>query len=210
MSELLGDIDALVAQVRRRTEQRALALVTQTDTHVDRIECEGRARAEAIEADLIETGRVASREAGRQRRAVADLQRRRRRLEAREARLDRVWQSAAAELERRVAGPDGLAVLAVLARDAAARLGGDEVQVRLGADQRDRIDAEVVAGWSGPAGPRLRWDPRPLERGSRGVIVSAGRVSVDATLEGRLQQARERLRDEVAALLTADDTVDRT
>ncbi len=209
MTEIRGDVDGLVAHVRRRTEGRALALVHQTDVHVDRIECEGRARAEAIEADLIEAGRVASREAGRQRRAVADLERRRRRLEAREARLERVWTAAEAELERCMEGPEGLTTLGPLARAAAARLGGDEVAVRLDAGLLERVDADDVAGWSDPAGPRLRLDPRPLERG-HGLVVSAGRAAVDVTLEGRLQGARERLRDEVAGLLAATAPVGAT
>ncbi len=209
MSEIRGDVNALVAQVHRRAEQRALALETQTSAQVEQIESEGEARAAALEAELIEMARVASRDVRGRRLAVADLRRRRRRIEAREARLERVWTGAAAELRRREGGSDTRGALAALARDAGHRLGGDEVQIRLDAGRLAQVTAQDVAGWSDAAGPRLILDPRPIERG-HGVIASAGRVSVDATFEGRLARARERLRDEIAGLLSEKPTVGTT
>ena len=85
--------------------------------------------------------------------------RRRARLEAREARLERVWSAAQAELEALASGPDGDAARAALCREAARRLGGDAVVVTLDREAHARLTAADVAAWADPDGPALA--PRP-------------------------------------------------
>ncbi len=203
MTGLLGNLDDLVAQVRRRAEQRALALTTQTETKASRILEEADERARDAAAAIREQGRRDADEACRQCLAVADLERRRRRLEAREGRLERIWSAAHEELTRRAEGGVAADTLARLARYAAGELGVDEVEVRLDAASRQAVSDEAVAGWAAEDGPELRPSDAALERG-HGLIAVAGRASVDATFEGRLAQARERLRAEVDALLMAE------
>jgi vacuolar-type H+-ATPase subunit E/Vma4 len=195
-----GNLDDLMAQVRRRTEQRALALEAEAEVQARRIAEEGDAHARAAAAALLDGGRRRADDAHRGVRAAADLERRRRRLTAREARLERVWADARGELERLDAAPAGRAALARLARDAAARLGGAEVAVQVDARTHAGLGPDEVAAWAGPDGPRFRLHPEPLAQG-HGVVVHADRASVDATYEGRLAQARERLRSEIDALL---------
>lgn len=201
MTGLRGNLDELVAQVRRRAEQRALGLEASTEAKAEKILEEGAERAEAIRATIQAEGRHAAEEACRQCLAVADLERRRRRLEAREARLRRVWEAAHERLVELAEGGVDPATLARLARHAARELGSDEVTVRLDEASLNHVSDEDVAGWADEDGPALRRDPEPLPR-RHGVIAHAGRASIDATLEGRLEQARERLRAEIDALLT--------
>lgn len=201
MSGLRGNLDELVAQVRRRAEQRALGLEASTESNAQEILEEAAERAEAIRATIQEEGRRTAEEACRQCLAVADLERRRRRLEAREARLSRVWEAAHDRLLELAEGGIDPGTLARLARHAASELGADEVTVRLDEASLDHVDDDDVAGWAEDDGPALRRDPEPLPR-RHGVIAHAGRASIDATFEGRLQQARERLRAEIDALLT--------
>jgi len=198
---LRGDLDELVAQVRRRAEQRALGLEASTEANAEEILEEAAERAEAVRAMIQEEGRQAAEEACRQCLAVADLERRRRRLEAREARLSRVWAAARDRLLE--LAEDGIdpGTLARLARHAAGELGADEVVVRLDDASLEGVTEEDVAGWADQDGPTLRLDREPLPR-RHGVVTQAGRASVDATFEGRLEQARERLRAEIDALLT--------
>jgi V/A-type H+-transporting ATPase subunit E len=200
MNELLGNLDDLVGQVHRRAEQRALSLRSSASDKAERILEEGRRRA-AEERERIEAeGRRDADEACRQCLAVADLERRRRRLEAREARLEKVWTAAREQLSARA--ENGLApeVLARLARHGAAQLGAEEVRVQLDAASREGVDADEVAGWAGEDGAALTLADEPLAE-RHGVVVRAGRASVDCTLEGRLDQARERLRGEIVELL---------
>jgi len=196
----LGNVDDLVAQVRRRVEQRALAVEAAAEAQAQRILEEGEARARAAGEALADAGRRAAEEARGQRLAAADLDRRRRRLDAREARLERVWVAAREGLERLAATPDGRAALARLARAAAARLQGAEVVLQVDRFAHAELRPDEVAGWSAPEGPPLRLHPEPLPRG-HGLVALADRASVDATYEGRLTQARERLRSEIDALL---------
>lgn len=204
MSELLGNLEELVAHVRRRAEQRALALESGTESRAERIREEAEEKARTLREEARERGRRAASEACRQRLAVADLERRRLRLESREARLERVWAAARDELTRRAENGLDAATLARLARDAASRLGADEVTIELDEASRRRLSEADVAAWAAADGPALRRADTALAHG-HGVVAHAGRASVDATLEGRLRQARTRLRSEVEEALTDPD-----
>ena len=200
MAELRGNVDELMAQVHRSAERRALATEAAADAQAKRIEDEGAARVETVRAAAREACAARTEQQRRSQLARADLERRQARLDAREARLERVWNAAHAELERLASGPDGDAARAALCRNAARRLGGDAVVVTLDPDAHARLSAEDVAAWGDPNGPALQKGPEPLPAG-HGARVSADRASVDATFEGRLAQAREVLRSTVADLL---------
>ena len=200
MAELRGNVDELVAQVHRSAERRALATEAAADAQAARIEGEGAARVEAARAAARAECAARTAEQRRSQLARADLDRRQARLDARETRLERVWDAARAELERLARGPDGDAARAALCRDAARRLGGDAVVVTLDPDAHARLTAADIAAWADADGPALEKDAQPLPAG-HGARVSADRASVDATFEGRLMQAREVLRGTVAGLL---------
>jgi vacuolar-type H+-ATPase subunit E/Vma4 len=205
VNELLGNLDDLVGQVHRRAEQRALALRSSASDKADRILAEGRENAHQERERIEEAGRRDADEARRQRLAVADLERRRRRLEAREKRLEQVWRAADEALKKRAENGLSTEVLARLARHGAAQLGADEATVQLDEASLANVDQDDVAGWAPEDGPALTLADAPLER-RHGVVVRAGRASVDCTLEGRLDEARERLRGEIVDLLEPDGT----
>lgn len=200
MNDARGNLEDLVADVRRRAEQRGLAIEATAEARARAVEAEGAARTDAARTEARAACAARTAEQRRQQLARADLDHRRRRLDAREAHLERVWQEAAAALTALAAGPGGDAARAALARDAARRLGAAEATVVLDPDAFARLGDDDVAAWSEPGGPRLRKAPAPLARG-HGARVQAGRASVDATFEGRLERAREVLRGRVAALL---------
>ena len=207
MAELRGNVDELVAQVHRSAERRALATEAAADAQAARIEAEGAARIEAARAVAREECAARTAEQRRGQLARADLERRQARLDAREARLERVWSAAQSELERLARSPAGDAARGALCRDAARRLGGEAVVVTLDREAHERLTDADVAAWADPDGPALRKAPEPLRSG-HGAHVRADRASVDATFEGRLAQAREVLRGDVADLLagaTPDD-----
>lgn len=200
MAELRGNVDELVAQVHRSAERRALATEAAAEAQAARVEGEGAARVEAARAAAREECAARTAEQRRGQLARADLERRQARLDGREARLERVWNAAQAELERLARGPDGDVARAALCRAAARQLGGEAVVVTLDAGAHARLTGADVAAWADPDGPALELAPAPLRSG-HGARLSAGRASVDATFEGRLAQAREALRSTVADLL---------
>jgi vacuolar-type H+-ATPase subunit E/Vma4 len=204
VNELLGNLDDLVGQVHRRAGQRALALRSSASDKADRILAEGRENARQARERIEEEGRRDADEARRQRLAVADLERRRRRLEAREQRLEQIWRAAHEALRERAEAGLSTEVLARLARHGAAQLGAEQVSVQVDAASLDTVDDEEVARWAADDGPAFALAGEPLEA-RHGVVVRAGRASVDCTLEGRLNEARERLRGEIVDLLEAEE-----
>jgi vacuolar-type H+-ATPase subunit E/Vma4 len=204
VSELYGNLDALVAQVRRRAEQRALAALASTEEQAKHIAEEGAERARTAARAAEAAGRVAVEAARKERQATLDTKLHRRRLEARERRLEKIWAAAEEALLQMASAQAGLLDhLPALARDAARSLGGDEVVVSLDAHHHAMVTADMVAAWAEVGGPALRLEPEPLARG-HGLVARSGRATVDATVENRLQQARDRLRSEIVALLEAE------
>lgn len=197
MTDLYGNVDELLASVRRRAEQRALAHQTASAETADRLLGEARAEADAERERVTERGRAEAEEACRQCLAAADLERRERRLAAREARLERVFADAYQRLLGRY-GDDGVPpdTLARLARKAAPSLPAGEVRLQLDAASLAHVDADTVARWAPNDRVWFVLDPEPLPN-RHGLVARAGRASVDATLEGRLEQARSLLRRRV-------------
>ena len=201
MSDMYGNLDDLLASVRRRAEQRALARRASSEEQAERILDEARQRAEALRAELLEQGRRDAAESCRQCLAVADLERRERRLAAREERLDGIFDAAARALLDAY-GDDGLAPETVrrLALDAVASLPEGEATLHLDPASRARLTPDEVAAWPTDDLHAFVLDEGTLE-GRHGLVVRIGRASVDATLEGRLERARVELRARVDRLL---------
>ncbi len=197
---LYGDLEDLLAGVRRRAEQRALARRTEADAAAERRLEEAAEEAERRAAEIRARGERAAEAACRRCLADAERERRDARLEARDARIRAVFDDAAAALAAR--GADGLdvATLRRLATDAATSLPPGPVEVVLDAASRARLVAEAdVGGWSDGA-HRFALADATLDA-AHGPIVRQGRARVDGTLEGRLERARVRLRADVDARL---------
>lgn len=201
MSRVLGDLDDMIARVRRRAEQRALATEASSRAEVRRIGEDAQQRAREARETIRAEGRRNAAQAKRRRLAAAELARRRQALEAREARIEQAFEAAQAMLEEHTHQETYAETLGRLARDGARRLNGERVVVRLDPDAHERFGSEDVASWAEERGPALQRAAEPLKEG-HGLVVHAGRASVDATFANRLALARTRLRDEVDALLS--------
>jgi vacuolar-type H+-ATPase subunit E/Vma4 len=196
-----GNLDDLLASVRRRAEQRALARRASSEDQAERLLDEASERADTLRTELLEQGRRDAAESCRQCLAVADLERRERRLAAREARLDGVFDDARSALLDAYAD-DGLPpeVVRRLALDAASSLPEGEATLLLDRASRARLTPDEVAGWSSDERHAFVLDDATLPD-RHGVVVRIGRASVDATLEGRLERACVELRGRVDRLL---------
>ena len=201
MPELHGDLDALVTEVHRRVEQRALEreamaekraqeLLERADEEVRRTLRSARERAHAQAEEL----RMRAR-------ARAEMEAKRIALRSREELLESVWSGAREALVRLCADPATYrATLRRLARMACAALGAPEIVLASDAHGRALLTEDTLDGWGREDGVRYLPAEAPLE-GRHGLEASAGRLRCDLSFETRLDEAREMLRDETAARL---------
>lgn len=204
MSDLHGDLDALVTEVHRRVEQRALERVSMA---------ERRAR-EVLERADEEAARTVAERARRsgsevevlraRGRARARMDTERASLRAREELLEQVWRAAERELAALAADPERyLAALRRLARLAAATLAATDVTLATDEAGRALLTPERLEAWGREDGVRYGLADDPAT--SPGVEARAGRVACDATFATRLSEARTTLRETVARRLLGEE-----
>lgn len=199
MSTLYGDLEGLLATVRRRGEQHAIAQEAAAEEQASRRLAEARAEAEALRAPRLEDGRRAADATYRKRIADATLARNARRLAARDRRASEIFDAAAARLRTRYGDGVPVDVARRLAHQAARFLPAGTITLRLDAASLARLSDGDVATWATDTHTFVLGDT-PLSDGV-GLRAHSGRVSVDATLEGRLATARDHLRGRVDAIL---------
>jgi vacuolar-type H+-ATPase subunit E/Vma4 len=196
----LGDLDALLAGIRRQTQQHALVCTTEAQQLASAVVAEAETQAtELLEAAAAEAEHEA--DALEQRLlAQAELEAMRLWLLAREELLERVFVQAEAELAALVTGPDYGAVLERLAALAAAALSGPVIILRADPHGHELLTPERLAAW-GRGGVRFeRTEPRP--DGGGGLVAEHGRERFDASFASRLTEGRSGLREAVFARLT--------
>lgn len=203
MAELHGDLEALLAEAHRRAEQRALEREAAAARRAEEILHGANEAAE----EILEERRVHSRTASEALRerllALGEMAAKRAMLVGRERLLDAVWEAARAQLDACAAAPERyLPALRDLARVAARTLAADEVELASDVRGHALLSTERLAAWGREDGVRYRRADDPIAI-SGGLEARAGRLRFDGSFETRLEQAREALREEIAALLTA-------
>ena len=194
--ELHGDLEALVTEVHRRAEQRALereaaarkraAEVLENARNAAAQELERRHRRATTQAD----------EQSRRVLAQGELEALRLDLRAREALLEAVWGEAARRLETLRRDPEeyGRALERLLAL-AAATLGAAELDVEVDAADADAVTDERATTWGSRLGVRVTVLRRAGGAGAEGgIVVRSGRLAFDAGFATRLSEARTLLR----------------
>ncbi len=202
MNELHGNVEQLLSSVRRRVDQRILAERATLEETLERIAHEAEVEAERRKEAILAQGRVDAEAACQQCLATAERERQVARLEAREARLTAVFDAADERLKARIEAGLAPEILARLARQAASSLPPGELTVTIDAANRARLAPDAVDAWRTET-HAFRLDDAPLAE-RHGVVVRSGRASVDATIEGRLAQARDQLRSQVDERLHGD------
>lgn len=200
MSDLHGDLDALVTEVHRRVEQRALERVSMAERRarevLDRAD-EQAAHTHAERARRSATEVEALRARGR---ARAQMDAERAALLAREELLERVWGAAERELAALAADPDRyLPALRRLVRMASTALAAPAVTLASDALGRTLLTPQRLEAWGREDGVRYRLAAGPAT--PAGVEARAGRLACDATFATRLAEARTTLRETVAGRL---------
>ncbi len=202
MPEVLGDLDELLAVIRRTAQQKALNEVAEAQQRAERILQQAQAEAQRIREDTLARARKQAAQERRRRLAQAALEVQHRRLEAREALLNRVWAEAERRLRALPAQPDYPAVLQRLAYLAAGILGTGRITLAADPQGHAALTPERLAAWSQEAGVTFERAPQPADTwGGLIAVHEDGRRQVDATFPTRLELAREELRERVAQAL---------
>lgn len=191
---LLGDLEALLAEIRRRAEQRVLALESRVQREAEALRQAGAEQAEAEAAQLAEQARREAAALTRKLRMQGVLAAQRHLLQAREALLVEVWAEAEAALRALVASPDYPAVLRRLAAGAVAALGTRAIVLAADDYGHALLTPERLAAWGTELEVRFEAAPEAAPIWG-GLWAWSGRLRYDASFETRLALAKARLRD---------------
>ncbi len=201
MSDLHGDLEALIAEAHRQVEQQALEQEAEAATRADELLAEADEDARHTLDERAEHARSEADALGKRILALAEVEAKRAALRTREDLLDTVWRAAEARLR---ALPDDseryLPVLRGLAGLAARTLASSEVELASEPRGRALLTPDRLGAWGREDGVAYRLAPEPLASFG-GLEARAGRMRFDATFETRLAQAEQALRESTAERL---------
>lgn len=196
MATILGDPEALVAEVSRRAHQKAVQIAEDARRR-------SAAILESAEQESRNIRRLAALDAERQTQAAirrnaarAELESQRRFLEKREQPIERVWRAAEDRLRSLMKEPGYGEILKRLAFRAAHDLCLPQVTLASGAAGHTLLSDELLERWSQESGVRFQRAAQPIPAWG-GLIATSGRARLDLTFSTRLASAREGLRERV-------------
>jgi vacuolar-type H+-ATPase subunit E/Vma4 len=200
MDAILGDPEALAADVGRRARQRAVEIAEEARRRSAAISEDAKLQAEALRKDNEQATERRAAALVRRNAARAELEGRRRFLELREAPIERVWRAAEQRLRELVQQPAYLPayldVLKRLAFRAAHELGVSELTLAADPVGHNLLSDEVLTQWSKEAEIQFRRASQPHHDWG-GLLATSGRMRFDATFLALLEVARSTLRERV-------------
>jgi V/A-type H+-transporting ATPase subunit E len=201
MAEILGDPEALAAEVTRRAHHRAVEVAEEARRRAAAIleqaktECQAL-RGQAEQAAERQVAALHRKNAGR-----AELEGQRRFLTLREGPINGAWLGAEARLRALVAEPGYLKVLKRCALRAARDLGSSELTLSADPVGHQLLSPDTLEQWSRETGVQFRRAPEPAPAWG-GLLTFFGRTQFDATFPQQLALAREALRERVFQILS--------
>lgn len=205
MASILGDPEALIAEVSRRAHQRAVEIAEDTRRRSNAILEGAKQESEAIR-------RQAAQDADRQAAAVergnaarAELEAKRRFIEMREEPIELVWRESEERLRGVIKEPAYLDILKRLALRAAHDLGAGELTLAADPIGHTLLSDELLEHWSKDGGVQFRRADQPADIWG-GLIATSGRVRFDLSFDTRLESARRALRERVFEVLSKESS----
>jgi V/A-type H+/Na+-transporting ATPase subunit E len=200
---ILGDPEALAADVIRRAQQRAVEIAEQARRQAASILEGAKQESDSLRR---QSERATEQEVAalvRRNAAHAELEARRRFAQLRELPINRVWVAAEERLRNLVRQPAYRDVLKRCALCAARELGADELILASDPVGHALLTRENLDPWSKEAGVSFRRAPEPA-RTWGGLLVTSGRLRFDATFPTQLQFAPLLLREQVFQVLSKE------
>jgi len=201
MATILGDPEALVAEVSRRAHHRALEIAEDARRRSTAIVEGANEESESIRKQSEQDAERQVAALVRRDAARAELEAQRRFVLLREEPINRVWREAEERLRGVVSQPNYPDVLRRLAMRAAHELGGSELVLAADRAGHELLSAEILEQWSKEAGVQFRRASRPSPAWG-GLLATSGRGRFDGTFATYLAVAKTSLRERVFHVLS--------
>ena len=207
MAAILGDPEALAAEVGKRAHHKAVELADEAGRQAAAILEGAKQEAESIRTQSAEAVKRQLAALARRDSARAEVAAQRRFVLLREAPMDRVWEAAERKLRDLVQQPGYADVLKGCALRAASELGIAAInsELTLAADPvgHELLSTETHAQWSAEAGVQFRRAEAPVAEWG-GLLAVSGRFRFDATFGSSCAEARITLRERVFGILSQE------
>jgi vacuolar-type H+-ATPase subunit E/Vma4 len=205
VAAILGDPEALVAEVSRRAHHKAVEVADDARRRAEAILEDAKQHCESIRREAEQTAKRAVGAREKRNTSRAELEGRRRFILLREAPILRVWQAAEERLRTIVQQPNYRDVLKWCALRAAQELGASDLVLAADPVGHALLSVETLQQWSQEAGVRFQ---RAAEPGATwgGLLATSGRLRFDATFPTQLAAAQLTLREQVFEILSKGKT----
>jgi vacuolar-type H+-ATPase subunit E/Vma4 len=203
VAAILGDPEALVAEVSKRANHRAVEIAEEAARRAAAVLEAAKEEIETIRRQSAEAAERQSAALTRRNSARAELEAQRRFVVLREAPIQWVWQTAEEQLRGLVRQPVYLDVLKRCALAAARELGVSELVLAADPVGHELLSPDVLDEWSKEAGVRFLRAGKPAATWG-GLLASSGRIRFDATFPTQFTLAQETLRERVFQTLSRE------
>jgi vacuolar-type H+-ATPase subunit E/Vma4 len=203
VAAILGDPEALAAEVGRRAHHRAVEIADDAQRRAAAILEGANRESETIrrQSDEAQTREVAA--LVRRNSARAELEALRRVVVLREAPIERTWRAAEEKLRELVKQPGYRDILRRCALRAARELGIARLVLAADPVGHELLSAEALDEWSKEAGVQFGRASQPAATWG-GLVASGGRMRFDATFATRFGMAQTILRERVFQILSRE------
>lgn len=203
MAAILGDPEALAAEVSKRAHHRAVEIAEEASRRAAAILEGARQESESIRRLSADEAERQLATLGRRNSARAELEAQRRFIVLREAPVDRVWRAAEQQLRDLVRQPIYRDVLKRCALRAARELGVSELLIAADPVGHELLSPETLEQWSKESGVQFHRATEPTTTWG-GLLATSGRVRFDATFPTQFGLAQGTLRERVFNILSQE------
>ena len=203
MGTILGDPEALVAEVSHRAHQKAVQIAEDARRRSAAIVEGAQKESQTIRRDAMLDAERQTAALLRRNAARAELESQRHFIQKREQPIERLWCTAEERLRGIMKGPDYADDLKRLAFRAAHDLGTKELMLASDAVGHRLLTDDLLERWSQESGVRFQRATQPGARWG-GLIAVSGRMRVDFSFATRLAFARAGLRERVFEILNRE------
>jgi V/A-type H+/Na+-transporting ATPase subunit E len=203
VTTILGDPEALVADVIRRAQHRAVEVADEARRHAASIIESAKQESETLRQQSENAMEKQVAALTRRNAARSELEAQRRLTQLREKPINRVWAGAEERLRDLVKQSSYRDVLKRCALRAARELGATDFVLAADPAGHELLSPETLDRWSKEGGVQFRRATKPATTWG-GLLVTSGRLRFDATFPTQLELARVRLRENVFQILSQE------
>lgn len=203
MAAILGDPEALAAEVSKRAHHRAVEIAEEAGRSAAAILQGAKEESESMRKQSAEAAERQLAALTRRNSARADLEAQRRLVVLREVPIQEVWKTAEEQLRGLVRQPIYLDVLKRCALAAARELGTSELVLAADPVGHELLSPEILDEWSKEASVRFLRAGSPTATWG-GLLASCGRIRFDGTFPTQFILAQETLREPVFQTLSRE------